>query len=167
MKTSSNLDLYKEIVDSTSEVFTSMLGVELGSSQVENLDSTEVKPDVSSVLGLGGDIKGMVEIHCPGQVAQKITGLLLGMDIDELNEDVEDAIGEIANMVAGNLKTSFAETDIDVQLAIPITVAGKYYRTSGLSEAERMSVVFDLDDGGKFLVELKYVLSDSGKITPS
>ena len=55
----------------------------------------------------------MVAVHCPGVTARNITSSFLGVDVEELDEDVKDAIGEITNMVAGNLKVSFAEEGIE------------------------------------------------------
>ena len=37
------------------------------------------------------------------------SGTFLGMEVAELDDDVKDAIGEIANMIAGNLKIFFQE----------------------------------------------------------
>ena len=41
-------------------------------------------------------------------VAKDITGTFLGMEVEELDDDVKDAIGEIANMVAGEFKKYFS-----------------------------------------------------------
>lgn len=96
----------------------------------------------------------MLAVHCPGTVAKTITGIFLGMEIEELDEDVKDAIGEIANMVAGNLKIFFHEHGKEVELAIPTSVIGNSFRTSGMFGAQRVAVPFSLN-GTTFLVELK------------
>lgn len=87
-----------------------------------------------------------------------ITGGFLGMDVDELNEDVKDAIGEIANMVAGNLKTAFAGYGVKLELAIPTSIVGESYRVGGMPGAKRIAVPFGMESG-KFLVEFKYIMN--------
>ena len=43
-------------------------------------------------------------------VAMTITGSFLGMDVEEMNEDVEDAVGELANMLGGDIKSALSES---------------------------------------------------------
>ena len=87
-----------------------------------------------------------------------ITGAMLGMEVTELDEDAKDAIGEIANMVAGGLKEALAASGRKIELAIPTTVIGKSIRTSGLSGATRVMVPFSCPLG-RFGVELRFILS--------
>jgi chemotaxis protein CheX len=110
------------------------------------------------MIGLGGGMRGLLAIHCPASVAQAITGAFLGMEVDELNDDVKDAIGEIANMVAGNLKVSYAKIAINLDLAIPTSIAGESFSVSGLAGADRIVVPLKMA-GETFWVELMYVLN--------
>ncbi len=108
------------------------------------------------MIGLGKDIRGMLSVHCSAEVAKDITGLFLGMKVTELNEDVKDAIGEIANMVAGCLKIYFAGEGKDIELAIPTSIIGDSFHTSGMSGAHRIVAQFSLNRK-LFMVELKYI----------
>lgn len=152
------IDLYEAIVNGTKDVFTTMLMIDL--AEGEPVDNDGVQSNLSSILGLGGDIKGMVGVHCPEQTAKKITGELLGIEVENLDEDVNDAIGEIANMIAGNLKLSFEKQGLNVLLAIPTTVMGKSYKTSRPQQACCVIVPFSLDDN-LFWIELKYIIVNS------
>ncbi len=118
----------------------------------------KIESDLTSLIGLAGDIRGLLGIYCSQKAAQDITSAMLGMDVDELNEDVKDAIGEIANMIAGGVKECLAAEGQDIQLAIPTTATGKSLRTSGIPGGLRMVIPFSLADS-TFHVELKYVLS--------
>ena len=149
-----DLDLQKQIIDSTQSVFDTMLmlpmtpGISL-SEKVYNF-----KDSISGMLGFAGDIQGMLTIHCPQEVAFAITGALLGMEVDEVDEDVKDTIGEMANMVLGGIKEGFLEHGIQINLAVPTILAGRSYRVSGMDDATWTTVPFHLDEG-QFLVELK------------
>ena len=150
------LDLVNEISLGTKDVFSTMLMIDL--EDVKAGCATAIQSNVTSMIGLGGGLRGMLSVHCPELVAREITGALLGMEVDELGDDVKDAIGELANMVAGNLKISFAGVGVDIELAIPTSVIGKSFRICGLSGATRILVEFGMP-AGSFWIELLYVIN--------
>jgi chemotaxis protein CheX len=152
------MDIGQDIVSATTDVFSTMLMVDLVIGDPVEGPGGEFASNITSMLGLGGDIRGMLAVHCPAVVAKAITGGFLGMDVDELNEDVKDAIGEIANMVAGNLKIAFAGYDMKIELAIPTSIVGESYRVGGMLGARRVAVPFEMGSG-QFLVELKYIVN--------
>ncbi len=149
------LDLEKFLTEATMEVFASMVLIDI---TPESDDNGEPDADMTSMIGLAGDLKGILAIKCPAPVAMEITGAMLGMEVNELGEDVKDAVGEITNMVAGGLKVSLTECGRRIELAIPTTAIGKSIRTSGLSGASLARVPFATPQG-RFWVELRYILS--------
>ncbi len=150
------MNVGQAIIDGTKEVFSTMLMVELETGKIIDGSGGDVDSNLTSMLGLGKDIKGMLAVHCPAAVAKDITGTFLGVEVTELGDDVKDAIGEIANMVAGSLKIFFQEHDITIELAIPTTVVGRSFKTAGMSGAKRTAVPFIMN-GTTFLIELKYI----------
>ncbi|MCP4602583.1 MAG: chemotaxis protein CheX [Proteobacteria bacterium] len=82
----------------------------------------------SAQIGIASDAEG----------CQQIARTLLGMEPDEEDlseEDVADAIGEIANILAGQIKTLMAEKSIDVVLGMPIFIQGRVKMTSDMEFA--------------------------------
>jgi len=152
------MDIGQDIISATTDVFSTMLAVDLVVGDPVEGAGGEVVSNITSMLGLGGDIRGMLAVHCPAAVAMAITSGFLGMDVDTLNEDVKDAIGEIANMVAGNLKVAFAGDGVKAELAIPTSVIGESFRVGGMLGAKRVAVPFGMESG-QFLVELKYIVN--------
>lgn len=152
------LDLGKEIVDATKDVFSTMLMLDVEGEDVSHLGRSTIQSNITSMIGLGSGIRGMLAVHCPEAVAKSITGSFLGMEVEDLDEDVKDAIGEIANMVAGNLKIAYAAAGVNVELAIPTSVIGESFRISGITGATRHYISFQLESG-TFWIELLYVLS--------
>ncbi len=159
MDTSFNIG--EEIVTGVKDVFSTMLMVDLKNDQVIKNQSCTIESNLTSMLGFGGGLSGMLAIHCPAKVAKGITAAFLGVEKEELDEEVKDAIGEIANMVAGNLKVSYAKIDIDLVLALPTTIVGESFEvTGGVADAQRIVVPLNMD-AGKFWVELLYVTDGS------
>ncbi len=153
-----SINLREEIITGTREVFSTMLMVELESEEVALDHKCDIQSNLTSMIGLGGGIRGLLAIHCPSAIAKAITGAFLGMEVEEIDDDVKDAIGEIANMVAGNLKISYAKMDINIELAIPTSIVGDSFYVGGIADAKRIVVPLKMADE-KFWVELMYVVS--------
>ena len=152
------LELEKSLIDATLEVFASMIFIEIEPDTHSDREAVAIESNLFSLIGLAGDIKGVLAIQCPSNVAMGITGAMLGMEVTELGEDAKDAIGEIANMVAGGLKEALAAFGKKIELAIPTTIIGESIRTSGLSGATRVMVPFS-SPLGRFGIELRFILS--------
>ena len=52
---------------------------------------------------------------------------MLGMEVEEDGGDIQDALGEIANMVAGEMKQAVSPKGTEVQLSTPSVVYGEKY----------------------------------------
>jgi chemotaxis protein CheX len=151
------LELEKSLIDATLDVFASMIFIDIA-PEAHSDEAVAIESNLSSLIGLAGDLKGILAIQCPAGVAMGITGAMLGMEVAELGEDAKDAIGEIANMVAGGLKEALAASGKKIELAIPTTVIGTSFRTSGLTGATRVMIPFS-SPLGRFGVELMFVFS--------
>jgi chemotaxis protein CheX len=82
-----------------------------------------------------------------------ITSAFLMMDVEEMNADVHDAMGEIANMLGGNVKTILSEKGRDIDLSMPSTISGSEYSFQSDNDVEKVIVRFGTEKGS-FLVEL-------------
>ena len=150
------MNFSEAIIDATSDVFSTMIMLDAvpGSPLTEKMLSFQ--DSITGMLGFSGDIKGILRIHCPDRVAMAITGSLLGMDVDQIDDDVRDAIGEIANMVAGGLKVNLARHNRNIEMSIPTAIGGKSYTVHSLASAERITVPFAME-AGQMLVELEFI----------
>ncbi len=148
------MNLQEQIVNATVEIFTSMVMMDVSVSPSQETDYGTLEDTITGVIGLAGTHKGVLAVHIPHQVAFAITSNFLGIDIDEINEDVEDAIGEIANMLGGNIKSILSEKGRDIDLSLPSTVSGKEYGFQTIKGAEKIIISFD-SDSGQFIVELQ------------
>lgn len=152
------LDVAGEIVAGTRDVFSTMIMMEVEAGSALRRDDCSIRSNLTSMLGLGGGIRGTLAVHCPREVATGITGAFLGMEVEEIDADVKDAIGEIVNMIAGNLKVAFAGVKIGIELAIPTSAIGESIRLCGLAGANRLVIPFTCLSG-TFWVELLFVLN--------
>jgi chemotaxis protein CheX len=80
--------------------------------------------EVSSIIGISGEVTGSVVINLSEKTALQLASALLGDEVSQLDEDCVDAIGEIANMVAGSAKNGFPVAN--TSLSVPTVVIGKH-----------------------------------------
>lgn len=98
------------------------------------------------MVGLAGTYNGLVSVHLPWPLAISFTSLMLGMEVTEIDDDVNDAMGEIANMVAGSFKQHLSKGGSDIQLSTPSVVNGSDYVVSSGSNLENITLKFASDD---------------------
>ena len=78
-----------------------------------SLEGTIPSSDVNACIELSGDFNATLELGFPLPTAQRLVSLFTGLHAHEQTaDDVADALGEIANMVAGNAKPHFGRQNI-------------------------------------------------------
>ena len=148
------MDLQQNIIDATKEIFETMVMLDVSPGSPLDEKVTSFKNSVSGMVGLAGVSKGMISIHTPDSVAMAITSSFLGMETTEINDDVKDAIGELANMLAGNIKMVLCGNGKDITLSIPSAVHGEEYTVNCLADSDWVTIPFS-SPAGDFLVELQ------------
>ncbi len=148
------MGLSKKIVESTVEIFSTMVMMEVRENGEYNKQEPVMTDTISGVIGMAGTHKGVLAIHLPYGVAKSVTGSFLGMEVSEINEDVEDAVGELANMLGGSVKAILSGKGKDIDLSLPTTIMGSHYEFQPTKEVERLIIPF-VCDVGEFIIEMQ------------
>ena len=80
--------------------------------------------DISGIIGLTGEARGAVVISMREELAISLTAVLTGKTHKKLDDDVVDAVGEIINIIAGNVKQELEEI-YRLVISLPTIVRGK------------------------------------------
>lgn len=144
----------QDIIDTTREIFSSMVMLDVTPGEPLIRKDEKLQNSISGMIGLAGSTKGMLAIHMPNATALAVTTAFLGMDVTEIDEDVRDAIGELANMLAGGIKAILDPSGSDIKISMPSAVYGEEYSIDCLANALSAAVPFTFDDL-TFLVELQ------------
>jgi chemotaxis protein CheX len=116
-------------------VFQTMLNLEIAPADV----SWTTKPDtLTAAIYFAGTWKGAVLLECNPTQAFEFTHRLMAIDLPAcINDDVRDTMGELANMLAGNLKSVLPH---GIGLSMPSVVEGTDYslRICGGNLVDRM-----------------------------
>ncbi len=119
------------VAKASREVFETMLNLplEIEPSVMRNVIEPETFDGVVALVGVAGSWTGAGHISCSPHFARQLAGALLMTQYDSVNEDVLDAVAEVANMIIGNVKTIFEETLGSLALTVPTVIFGRNYRT--------------------------------------
>jgi chemotaxis protein CheX len=146
------VEIQDKLIEATREIFSSMVMMEITVKEIMT-DHGQLHDSITGMIGLAGTHKGVLAVHLPYAVAMAITSSFLMMDVEEINEDVHDAVGEIANMLGGNVKTILSEKGRDIDLSLPSTIAGSQYSFQSDKQIEKVIITFDTGVG-TFMVEM-------------
>jgi chemotaxis protein CheX len=140
---------------SVTDVFRTMLGLEIELGCFTEKSSPEESQKVVALIGLAGQWIGTGVIDCRPEFACRIASLMLLTEYQAVNEDVLDAMAEMANMIFGNVKTELEEHLGGLGLSIPTVIFGRNFATR--SVGQHAWTVFPLKCG-EYEMELKFCL---------
>jgi len=125
-------------VEVTVNTFVEFVGVEISPKHPHFLDPEKgFEWDISAVIGLSGAVRGAVIISMKSELAIKLTDLLTGTSHTEIDADVVDAIGEINNIIAGNIKPKIPNGE-KIVISIPTIIKGKEHSIAWPSKQTRI-----------------------------
>jgi chemotaxis protein CheX len=137
----------QEIIDavhaSTCEVFSTMLGLEVQPGDVHtDKASPAVNDGVMAFVGVAGPWVGSGVISCSAAFACRLCELFLMTEAPAVNEEVLDAVGELANMVIGNFKTAAEAVVGPLGLSVPTVIYGRNFTSRSLGNSDWLVMPF-------------------------
>lgn len=127
-------------VVSTCDVFSMMLACELTRGQLEMKQDTIPAYEISGVIGMTGRAAGTIVVSLSREMAIRVAGALLGEQPDSINAEVIDAVGELANMVAGGAKARLE--GLELSIGLPTVICGKNHTVNFPSSATPFVIPF-------------------------
>ncbi len=121
--------IHKSISGTLIETFDAMVSMELENvppdGEVPTLDNRLV-----GTIHFGGEVVGVMNFVLSEPFSRAITASMLGMEVDEIEsfEEVKDVIGEITNIVAGNLKSDFLDAGLACVISTPAITLGSDFK---------------------------------------
>jgi CheY-specific phosphatase CheX len=108
---------------------------------------TTASRELSVLVGLHGKRNGNMTLNLSERTAMFLASNLLGMDINEMNEDTIDAICEIGNMVAGKFHTLLHHTPYRFDgISLPALIFGANYNLYHLKNIVTVAVTFEIKE---------------------
>jgi flagellar motor switch protein FliN/FliY len=167
-----NMDISTKVPDSVINVFNTMLSMDAQVSHTIAPSALEGMRTVGAV-SFAGDAMGLINIHVTSQFSRQMAAVMLDMDINDVDAetDVNDVIGELSNIVGGNLKSIFSDVGLRCELSTPSITRGSSFKIESMNmeRYERFAFsyqehVFFVEFGLKLAEGLNIPLDDAKEI---
>ena len=132
-------------------VFRDFLNLELEAKVPYLIDKNQASEwDLSAIIGLSGEARGAVVISMKQELAIKLTSILTGKPDVITRDEIIDAVGEIVNIVAGNVKYDL-ESSFKLFISLPTIIEGKEHTISWPdSQPKVICIPFAISQNEKF-----------------
>ena len=98
---------------------------------------------MTAAIHITGDFRGGIRFECSRALVQRAASIMFDRPTDQLNEEDErDVIGELTNVVAGNIKALIPGSN---SISLPTIIAGSDYKVSALDVKSSEDYSFRLD----------------------
>jgi chemotaxis protein CheX len=136
-------------------VFITMLQTDIIVGEPMVKDGENRTTDVSAIIAFTGEIQGHLALCYPLRTALKVASAFADCEITQHHPDFADALGELANMVAGNAKARLP--GLHVNISLPHMVAGRNLQL--LTSPRTPVLIFACDSTlGRFTAEVTMIV---------
>jgi len=147
------------LLDAAKEVFETMIFMDLQACDApdRSIDGEALMATVTFT----NSIEGCLAICTGTGCAKAIAVNMLGLETEEAlsEEEICDAVGEVANMVMGSVKSRLTDAYEDIQVSIPSVVKGRELCNSLGENARRLSVKVSIEEA--HVMELSLLLREA------
>jgi chemotaxis protein CheX len=112
------------------EVFQMMFGMEIhpADSGPSSLPLSELD-EKTAIVGFSGFMRGSCQVRIGALAARDIASAMLGgVPFDEADDSINDALGELCNMLAGGWKNAMPALSSECVISPPSVISGRNYK---------------------------------------
>lgn len=128
-------------VSATVETFRTMVRTEVTPGKIILVKSGITHFDISGIIGLSGGARGTISLSFPKLTALKTVSGFIGEKVVMMDDTVKDAIGELANIVAGAAKKDL--TQYKISISLPTVIIGAGHEVQGGKDVIPLAVPFE------------------------
>ena len=158
-----NVEYINPFIISTKSAFSTMFGIELTRGAISIKQGCQPCHEISGVIRLSGRASGVVVLSVAREVALSVTETMLGDLPTAIDDNVKDAIGEMANIVSGGAKAHLDKYEMSVSL--PQVIVGKSHLIEFPADVPLITIPFE-SPWGPLVIDVGLV-EESGKVLVS
>ncbi|MCA1905164.1 MAG: chemotaxis protein CheX [Desulfarculus sp.] len=148
-----NVEYINPFLKATANVLKTMAFTEANPGKPYLKKEAAAAGDISGVIGITGETEGSLSVSFSESCICHIVGNMFGEPVTSINKEVEDAVGELTNMISGDARRELAEKGIVLKSAIPTVISGKNHTVKHMANGPAIAIPFETP-GGPFLVEV-------------
>jgi len=128
------LDYERRLSEAVVDVFDTMFAMKLERVVPVSAEGIDGMRYISSVA-FAGDATGIVSLHVGRDLSRRMAANMLGMEPEEIEGtgEIDDMLGELGNIVGGNLKSALTDTGLRCALSTPSFTVGSDFEIESLN----------------------------------
>ncbi|MDR0466586.1 MAG: chemotaxis protein CheX [Deltaproteobacteria bacterium] len=146
------VEIAKAFVAATANILSTMANINPTAGNVFVKKDRDALGDFSAIIGVTGKYRGSICVTFSREGAILVAKGMLGDDLGDIEQDIADTVGEIANMVSGQARATIAQKGVTLHGSTPTIVVGENHRVTHLSKSPVMCIPFTMPKGS-FTVE--------------
>ena len=160
------LDIISSVGDTIIELFDTMLSLDVDLSDREPFKNSD-DFRVMGAVDFAGGVHGSIQFQVSKTFGRMITAGMLGQELDEVQDidSVKDVIGEMTNILGGNLKAAFCDTGLACQISTPSLTVGLDFNIEILNMDRYERFAFKLNDHD-IVVEVCVKIDEPEQVQP-
>lgn len=139
----------------TMHVLKTMAGIEAKPGKPFIVSDRRIPGDVSAIMGVSGAAQGAISLSFTVGCLTAVASSLFGEVFTEVNEEVKDSAGELANMICGDARRRLAEQGLVLKGGIPTVVTGSNHTIKHIADGPHLAIPFETA-GGSFMVVVAF-----------
>ena len=148
-----DVEIVNPFVDATLHVLDTLASTKAEPGKPFLKKDSFARGDVSSVIGLIGETSGTISVSFTENAILSIVSKMFGEEMTSLNGEIQDAVGEIGNMISGQARQKLEKKGRSLKAAIPTVVMGKNHSITHITKHPIVAIPFNTDSGD-FTIEV-------------
>lgn len=149
--------LQKCLAEAVSDVFITMVGLELNEIKERGVVPEVSKGEITGVMMVLSERNALLSMTLSKKNAAIIVSFMTGIASSELtDEELYDGVAELVNMIAGRAKALLAGTDYHYRITPPLTIVGENHFILYKKNVPQLSLEFEAGET-KLHLDLTYL----------
>lgn len=146
-------DFINPFITSTVRVIATMAAIQPLPGRPRIKSDQRSYADVTGIIGLLGEgVEGTMAISFAEGCILRVVSNMLGEEITDLNNEIEDAVGELTNMISGAARAELEIRGYSFRMAIPSVITRRGHSVAVITRFPIVQIPFETDYGA-FYVE--------------
>lgn len=148
-----DVKLINPFISATTNVLETMAFISVSAGKPYLKTDSVAKGDVTGIISLNGVTNGTISVTFQEKCILRIVSNMFGEEMQELNEEIADAVGELTNMISGQARKELEETGKIFHSAIPSVITGKSHTITHYTDGPKIAIPFYTKQGN-FTIEV-------------